>query len=596
MVEQAILDWDDGETPRSRRFGDIYFSRTGGLDEARAVFLAGCGLPQAWQGRQRFVVGELGFGTGLNVLALLQLWRDAREPSSRLNIFSVEAYPLAAADARRALAAWPELAELAAPLLEAWPAARGFHRIDFPGLGATLDLAVLEAAEALAAWRGEADAWFLDGFSPARNPQMWREQVLQLVAQRSAAGARAATFTVAGAVRRGLAAQGFEVQRRPGFGGKAERLEARLTADAPVHRSQGPRRVAVIGAGIAGAALARAFKAEGLEPVVFEAERPGAGASGNPAALVTPRFDAGGGPPAQLHAQAFARAAALYMRDVAAALIARGALQLETLDRDVPRFDRIAASDLFAPDALQRLSAGEVGTRLGEAADAGGLWLAPALVLEPRPVLEAWLGGCERRTARVARLEPDRGRWRLVGPTGEDLDEADAVCIAAGWDSQALAPLPLQPVRGQASFTAFAERPTAAAWGGYVIPTRDGLLFGATHDRGEEGVELRAEDHRRNLGFLARKRPALAAALGGRPLLGRAGVRASTPDRSPLAGAVAAAPGLHVLTGLGGRGFCLAPLLAEHVAAEALELPSPLPAPLADLVRPDRFGAAITVD
>jgi tRNA 5-methylaminomethyl-2-thiouridine biosynthesis bifunctional protein len=588
MTQRAEIEWDPSGAPRSARFDDVYFSRTGGLEESRAVFLAGCGLPEAWRGRRRFTVGELGFGSGLNILALLELWGRSREPGQRLSIFSIEAFPMRPQDAARALGAWPELCELARPLLEAWPQARGFHRIDFEGLDASLDLAVLEAAEALEAWTGAADAWFLDGFSPSRNPEMWREQVLAGIARRSAPGARAATFTVAGAVRRGLNAVGFETAKRPGFGGKAERLEARMAGEPAA--SPGPPTVAVVGAGIAGAALASAFRAAGLQAVVLDAEGPGAGASGNPAALVTPRLDAGGGAPAQLHAQAFARAVALYGRDCPEALIARGALQLETAPRDAARFDRLAQMELFEEGALERLDAAAAGSRLGEDADAGALWIRDALVLEPRPVLAAWLGDAARRDSRVAGLERSGPGWRLTGADGTALAEADVVVLAAGHLCGALWPgAGLEPVRGQASFAPWTDPPTAAAWGGYVIPTREGLLFGATHERGDASGDMRDGDHGRNLETLARKRPKLAAALAGSALEGRAAVRASTADRLPIAGAVAGADGLYVLSGLGGRGFCLAPLLAEHIAALVAGAPSPLPASLAAAVDPCRF-------
>jgi len=588
----AGVEWDQDGAPRSRLFDDVYFSRAGGLEESRAVFLAGCGLPDAWRGHERFVVGELGFGAGLNVLALLDLWRRERPPGARLNIFSVEAHPLAAEDAARALAAWPQMTDLARPLLDRWPTARGFHRLDFPTLNAVLDLAVLEAAEALQAWAGRADAWFLDGFSPAKNPQMWRDEVLGLVAARSAPGARAATYTVAGAVRRGLEAQGFAVSKRPGFGGKAERLEAVLADGLSRPREPVPR-IAIVGAGIAGASIARALRAQGIRPIVVDAGPPGGGASGNPAALVTPRFDAGGGPAAALFAQAFARAVTLYEQEAPGSVIACGALQLEAQARDAGRFDRIAQSDLFEPGALTRLSAEDAGERLGEPAQAGGLWIRDALVVEPAAILAAWLEGCDVVRAEVSRLEPGGEAWRLFGADGTILLEADAVIVAAGFGAARLLPgLPLQPVRGQASIADWPDRPVATAWGGYVIPTRHGVLFGATHDRDDIDIEVRSRDHVRNLALLAQRRPALAAALAETPLAGRAGLRAATPDRLPLAGpAPGAPPGLYVLSGLGGRGFALAPLLGEHLAATAVGAPSPLPRPLATTADPRRFQA-----
>lgn len=177
QVDEAALSWTAEGAPRSQRFDDIYYSAADGLAEARAVFLQGCGLPEAWRGRTRYTVGELGFGTGLNILALLQAWRASRMPGQRLAIYSVEAFPLAMQEAARALSAWPELADLAAELLAQWPRrAPGFHRLAFPDLDATLDLAIGEAGWALDQWSGCADAWFLDGFSPAKNPTSREEE------------------------------------------------------------------------------------------------------------------------------------------------------------------------------------------------------------------------------------------------------------------------------------------------------------------------------------------------------------------------------------------------------------------------------------
>lgn len=581
------LDWSDDGQPRSRLYGDVYFSAEDGLAEARAVFLAGCGLPQAWAGRDRFTVGELGFGTGLNVLALIELWARTRPPGGRLNVFSVEAHPIAVPDARRALSHWPELEALAARLIAQWPGqARGLHRAEFPDLGVTLDVAVADVAEALAGWSGPADAWFLDGFAPARNPAMWSDAVLALVAARSASGAVAATFTVAGQVRRGLAAAGFAVAKAPGFGRKRERLTANLAGPAP-----GPspgRRVAIVGAGIAGAAAARAVRALGAEALVFDAEGAGAGASGNPAALVTPRLDAGLAEPARLFAQAFRRAVALYAAEPGL-IIARGALQIATQPRDAARFAKVAAADLFEPASLGLLSPEEARARLGEPSPEA-LDLHDGLVIEPRLVLAAWAP--EVRVAAVAGVEPHGAGWRLLDARGEVLAQADAVILAAGLACAGLAAgLPLGAVRGQASFAAFPQRPQAAAFGGYAIPTREGVLFGATNDRDDVGCDVRAEDHQRNLGLLAQGLPRLAERLASAPLEGRASIRVATPDRLPVAGAAPQGPaGLFVLSGFGARGFTLAPLLAEHVAALALGAPSPLPGPLAAIVEPGRFA------
>jgi tRNA 5-methylaminomethyl-2-thiouridine biosynthesis bifunctional protein len=237
---------------------------------------------------------------------------------------------------------------------------------------------------------------------------------------------------------------------------------------------------------------------------------------------------------------------------------------------------------------MTALGAEATSARLREAAP-GGLRIADGLVVEPAHLLPAWLGDVGRAT--IARAEAAAGGgWRLLDPAGEVVGEADVVCLAAGVGSAALAPaLELAPVRGQASL-ADGVAVTAAAFGGYVIPTRAGALFGATHDRGDGEVDVRAADHGRNLATLAATLPELAARLAATSLSGRAGVRATTPDHLPLAGAAPdAASGLFVLSGLGSRGYALAPLLAEHVAALAAGAPSPLSAAQAALVAPARF-------
>ena len=601
------VDWSGG-APRSRRFDDVYFSAADGLAESRAVFLEGCGLPDTWRGRPSFSVGELGFGTGLNILALLQLWARDRPRDARLHVFSVEAYPPSASDAAQALASWPELAELAGPLLDRWPRAAGAHRIEWPALGAVLDVVVAEAAEALGGWDGRADAWFLDGFAPSRNPEMWRPEVLALVARRSASAARLATFTVAGAVRRGLEAAGFSVEKRPGHGRKRERLEAVLQAEpAPNAGSWSARppastgEVVVVGGGIAAAALARALALQGRRARVIRDGAPGA--SRFPAALVEPRLELGDTAAARLYAQAFRRAAHL-LEATPGVVRQRGMLKLGG-PADAERYDRLAASLLHEAGALER--------RTGPAGRPA-LWITDGLTLDPAALVDAWLAEAAVVDGRAARLEQTRGGpgWRLLDAQGAVLAEAAVVILAGGAAGAGLLDgFELEPVRGQVSLAPGRSGPPAS-WGGYCAPTSGGLLFGATHDRGDTGLEVRAEDHRRNLATLAQAYPEISGTLDPDALLGFTGLRAATPDRLPLAGPVADAPGfraaweglaqgrptaagpclrpgLFVLSGLGSRGFTTAPLLAEHLAALIMGAPSPLPSPLGEAVHPSRF-------
>ncbi len=583
------LDWSLEGEPRSGRFGDVYFSKDDGLAESRAVFLAGCGLPQAWAGRRRFVVGELGFGTGLNIASLLTLWRETRPEGGRLNVFSIEAYPLSRDEARRALAAWPEIAPAAEALLAAWPLATpGFHRLDLPDFDAVVDLFVGDVEDALEQWAGRADAWFLDGFSPALNPAMWSDAVLDGIAARSSSDARLATFTVAGHVRRGLAARGFAVDKRPGHGRKRERLEARRLE--PATDQADPGRVVILGAGVAGAALAWALSAEGAAPIVIDADD-GSGASGFPLALVTPRLDVGDTAIAGLHAQALERAGVLY-RAIPEAVAVEGVLQLEAMSRDVRRFDRIAEQALWPAGMMRRLDAAAAATALGEEVATGGLAMDAALAVRPRRVRDAFLAGTDRITARAAQIARGDGCWRLLDAAGDTVAEAEVLILSGGWSGAGLWPsAPLTPVRGQADWVQTPTAPVAAAWGGYAIADGAQLLFGATHDRGDTATEARAEDTARNLQTLRSRLPVLARDIDNAGTVSsRAAVRATTPDRLPLAGRVD--EGLFVLGGLGSRGFCVAPLLAEHVAALVMGAPSPLARDHAGRVDPLRFVKA----
>jgi tRNA U34 5-methylaminomethyl-2-thiouridine-forming methyltransferase MnmC len=209
--------------PVSTRFDDPYFSLGGGLAETRHVFLAGNGLPGRF--RPGFHIAELGFGTGLNMLASLMAWRET-DPSGPLRYTSFEAWPMAATDISRALSAFPEVAEVAAEFLAQWAA--GHRQIHLPGLEA--DIVIGDAAQMLGPWPGRADAWFLDGFSPAKNPDLWTEALMGQVAAHTGPGGTFATYTAAGFVRRALTGAGFAVERRPGFGHKRHMTAGSLSA------------------------------------------------------------------------------------------------------------------------------------------------------------------------------------------------------------------------------------------------------------------------------------------------------------------------------------------------------------------------------
>lgn len=306
-IAHARLDWNEG-APRSAAFGDIYFSGDGAAETAH-VFLDGNGLPARFAQSARFAIGEFGFGSGLNFLMAWDLWRRTPKPEgARLHFFSIEAFPLHQEDMARAHAAWPRLADLSARLRALLPpTVAGTHVLPVAP-DVTLILAYGDANLAVARAEGGVDAWFFDGFSPARNPEMWGEVLFAEAARLSNPGATFATFTVAGGVRRAIAAAGFAVEKRPGYGRKKEMLAGRIETPrkasprAPWFTNADPQRlapgarVAIIGGGIAGASLAYAARRAGLDPVIIEADAPAAGASGNPAGLIMPRLDLGDTP------------------------------------------------------------------------------------------------------------------------------------------------------------------------------------------------------------------------------------------------------------------------------------------------------------
>jgi tRNA 5-methylaminomethyl-2-thiouridine biosynthesis bifunctional protein len=599
------LDWTPDGAPRSRANDDVYFSQHGGLDETRTVFLGGCGLPEGWATRSRFAVGELGFGTGLNALATWEMWRRTRASGAVLHYVSIEGFPLERNEAARAHAAFPEIAALSQRLLDQWPVrARGAQRLWFPDDGFALTVIHADAHVALDGLVGKFDAWFLDGFAPARNEGMWNAALMQRIAALSAPGARLATYSVAGAVRRALADAGFHVEKAQGFAGKRERLEARLDAapsKIPARMPYGSAtggRVVVIGAGIAGASVAAAFVRRGAEIVVLEAgDTLASGASGNAAGLVTPRLDRSDTPVARLHLAAYLDA----LRTYASKGLLRDLGVIEFMEADAARADLLADPPL--PESHFQ-------------AHAQGVFHPCAGVVAPRDVVQALLRGAEVRCGvDVARLACNGAGWDLLDADGGVIVSAAAVVIACG---AALARfdetrwLPLEFSRGQTEAGPLDGAPLAHAFSGdgYAAPLGDGIVFGATFDRTEVAtVSPDADSRARNLEKLERLAPDIAARVRRETLTSRAGVRTATADRSPLSGllpdaaafnalhaaqsknnqALPAHDGLYVLGGLGSRGFTLAPLLGEAIAAEVCGETQVLDRAALEAVHPARY-------
>jgi len=640
-----FIDWQDGQ-PVSRRFGDVYFSRDSGLEETRHVFLEGNGLRERWAAlppRDRFTIGETGFGTGLNFAAAWALWEEAAPAEARLRYVSVERDPLAPADIARTLAMWPELAPYREALLTQWSEVPpGWHRFVFAGGRVVLTLLAGDVSATLPRLDGRCDAWFLDGFAPARNPEMWQPEVLAQVARLSAPGATCATYTVAGEIRRGLEAAGFAVEKTPGFGRKREMLRGVLRT--PPRAAWRPpwftrparytheRRAIVIGAGLAGASTAASLAARGWSVTLLDRhETIAAEASGNPQGALYARLSP--------HATALTELATTGLEYTAHSLpllgLERGAdfdscgvLQLEYDHSERVRQSRLAAQG-WPSGFLVRLDRSEASTQAGITVPSGGLffprtgWVRPPALcraLTTHSAVEVALGRAALSLRQVS------SGWE-VRTGARPIATAPVVVIAASGASAAFgeaAHLPLRSIRGQ--LTLIPESPasrslrTVLCGEGYITPAVGGThSLGATHKFRDTSTTATAAEHAENLAKLAALAPTLYAALGPEHLDparlgGRAALRCSSPDYLPLIGPVvdrmrfatvyarlahdatleidAPSPwfnGLYVNTAHGSRGLVTAPLSGELLAAYLDDEPPPLPGSVVEAVHPSRF-------
>lgn len=638
----TLIDWQDGQ-PVSRLFGDVYFSRDSGAGEARHVFLGGNDLRRRWAARGgRFVIGETGFGTGLNFACAWQLWDEVAPLAARLSYLSLERFPLPAADIARTLDMWPELARYRAALLAQWgDFAPGWHRLSFGGGRVSLTLVVGDVRDAIRRVDAAVDAWFLDGFAPAKNPEMWQPDVLGEVARLSRPGATCASYTVAGEVRRSLDAAGFAVEKATGFGRKREMLRGELVGPPPASwrapwfarpPAVTDRRVIVVGAGLAGTATAASLAARGWSVDLID--RHGAvavEASGNPQGMLYARLSPHGTALSELVGAGLQHSCRLLPTLPLAPGIdweACGVLQLAFDDDEARRHARLDA--LRWPAALlSRLDRAEAAARAGIDVRVGGLlfsragWVHPPAIcraLATHPAIRLVLG------REALQLERSTDRWTVAGPSGP-IATAPILVIAGAGASAAFGQtshLPLRLIRGQLSFvpatTASRNLRTVLCGEGYVAPTYNGQhSVGATHRFRDTSPGLTAAEHRENLDKLARLAPALYAAIEGdrldpARLPGRAALRCSAPDYLPIVGPVvdaaafrtayaplardatlaleAASPwldGLYVNTAHGSRGLVTAPLSGEMLAAYLEDEPAPLPRTVMDAAHPSRF-------
>ena len=660
-IDSARLDWRDGH-PLSSVFGDVYYSRDDGLAEACHVFLDGNRLATRWRAldRDTFTIVETGFGTGLNFFAAARLWLDTAKPGQQLHYVSVEKYPLSRSDLLRAHQAWPELDFLSRQLVDAYPPlVPGFHRRWLFDDRICLTLIFADAIEGLADLctsdnpaflhhrNPRADAWFLDGFAPAKNPELWTPELFNTMARLSDTSTTLATFTVARTVRDGLAGAGFTVSKAPGFGRKRDMLvgsftnpavsppgHARLTRgyEIPWHLPPEPaseKRAVIIGAGIAGCSTAAALHRRGWRVTLVDRHASVAGeASGNPQGILYPRLSTQDLALSVFGRQALCHALGVYpdlWRHEGAGAPC-GVLVLPENDRDLAQFSEIAERYRAAPELVRAIDGNSLADTCGIALKhTRGLFFPNLGWVSPAVICARLATGIEYRQVNVADIEYDQKTriWSLIDPEGEPIAEAPTVVLAMGHGTGALAQtshLPLRRIRGQITAIGATEAScglrTVICGAGYLAPATGGFhTLGATYDINDDDESVRTSDHQRNLDTLADTDPALPALFGSHSEPdGRTAFRCTTPDYLPVAGPAPDAeafddlygelrqnartnvarpgptlPGLWVNCGHGSRGLTYAPLASELIAGQMNGEPCPLPLGLIRALHPARF-------
>ena len=613
-LQTAELDWeivDDIEIPISKQFGDVYFSKDNGLLETRHVFLNGNDLTERLSqlhDYQYFCVGETGFGTGLNILTLWQLWQQVRlDNHSHLHVVSVEKFPLNKADLIRALNVWTELKPLAEKLIQQYPLPiAGCHRLSFPEERFSIDL-----------WLGDAqdifptipktqtvNAWFLDGFAPSCNPDMWQANVLDHMVRLSDFGTTFASFSVAGVLKRGLKQHGIQISRPRGFGHKREMLKAiwldtsqtetqsqdseTTIAAPPKSETSKQRKIAIIGAGIAGLSSAWAFAQRGHQVTIYEQNEPLSGASGNPLALLNPKLC----PIEQAHEHlmtlSWQHALNFYPQFKAFRPIQVQQIALKNADELSGLVEQYPENVLTANTTLECFPETEFPS----------LTLHQAGAVSPHQLRDEILQHANIRIEKVkiSRLESTDSQVTLW--QGQQLiATADHVIVCCAKQSAELFenyPV-LKPIRGQVSWVENSQRPLALdqaySYGGYCMQLDTAqLILGASFYPNRDDAEVLTEDHVHNYELIHNVFPKYAQGLPSVDTWqGRASVRAQSLDYFPLVGKIQNFGQIYTFAGLGSKGFLFAPLCSEILAALILGELCPVPQSLLDKLNPQRF-------
>ena len=666
----ATIEWRDG-TPYSTDFNDFYYHsgdpfEENGLRETEYLFLQQNNLQQRWQNlpnhpeseNKLFVIGETGFGTGLNFLAACDLWLKTAPKDWRLQFISSELKPICKSDLRAIQQSWSGFAELSGELISQYPELTpGIHLLSLANGRIQLYLMLGEANQmlkeiaespdpALANHQKKAvDAWFLDGFAPTKNPDIWCDKIFSTLASLSCNKTTFATFTAASQVRKGLTCAGFKVNKITGFGKKRESLKGQFVgADkqtttkathwylnkSPISRSR--KTALVLGAGIAGCTAASALAKRGFDVTVVD-RHPAAGqeGSGNLQAIVYPRLSVQNNQLPRINLTSMTLASRYYQPYWDQGLGAQcGVLLLPESDKAQVDFQQIAERYSDHKNLVTPVDNRQICALSGLDLHAQqGLFFPSLGWLPPQAICQRLLQDINipLLTADIKSLNhcAKTNLWELHSADSQTILSAETLVIANAFECQQFPQtdfLPVTQLRGQVthipSNAQSAALKTVICGKGYIAPANNGLhSCGATYNKGLFSSALRAEDHKANLSTICATDHGIAEAMGSpaiESLTGRANYRCTSKDYLPMVGPVpdvadfkqlfgalrkdATAyveslgnylPNLFIHCGLGSRGLSYAPLTAEILAAEISGEIPPLQRELRLAMHPARF-------
>jgi tRNA 5-methylaminomethyl-2-thiouridine biosynthesis bifunctional protein len=618
---QAQLEWRNAQ-PYSSQYDDVYFSTDDGLAETEYVFLQHNQLEQRWCELENntFTIAETGFGTGLNFLCAWQLWQKHASKTAQLHFVSTEKFPLSHADLKQALALWPTLKVLSDALLAQYQnITNGFHRLIFDEGRVSLTLLIGDANQTLPQLKAQVDAWFLDGFAPAKNPEMWQPTLFQQMARLSHTQTTFATFTSAGEVKRGLQSANFEVQKAPGFGKKREMLFGQFAGKRSRTEAFSVKKAIVIGGGLAGTASAEALARRGWQVTLIERNAKLAQeGSGNPLGVLYPRLIGGDTLINQLALDGFLYTLKLLNR---LPLNAKdfslcGVLQLAFNAREQARLDKISTQ---YPELIEEVNTEKASELAGIELSLDGAFIPQAGWVSPPALCEALAAHPNIQTKYLTQaitLKKTNNIWQVLDAQN-CVAEAPIVIVAGAHDTQHFTQTnecELSVVRGQISLLPASKQSqkikTVICTDGYLSPEKDGShCLGATFSKGDQGTDERENDHKSNLSQLKKLAPSLVSTYQNTEIQGRAALRCVSSDYLPLAGAMLDITklkekppryntpadqlpwlgGLYVNTAHGAKGLVNAPICAEAIASLICHEPSPISNTLLSALDPNRF-------